>query len=96
MSVLRQDPTTQEWVIFATERAKRPDELRRKRDREELPSYKESCPFCPSNESQTPPEVLAYRDSGEANGPGWRLRVTSAQEGRGDGMTVGQANRRDG
>lgn len=76
MSILRQDPITRQWVIFATERAQRPDEFRRKEDREGLPSYRESCPFCSGNESQTPPEVLAYRDSGEANGPGWCLRAT--------------------
>jgi len=36
------------------------------------------CPFCPGNESHTPPEVLAYRESGsEPDRPGWRLRVIS-------------------
>ncbi len=33
------------------------------------------CPFCGGQESRTPPEVLAYREGGGANQPGWRLRV---------------------
>ena len=33
------------------------------------------CPFCPGQEHRTPPEVLAYRDGGGPNQPGWRLRV---------------------
>jgi UDPglucose--hexose-1-phosphate uridylyltransferase len=33
------------------------------------------CPFCPGNEQKTPPEVLAYRNGGAPNAPGWNLRV---------------------
>ncbi len=33
------------------------------------------CPFCPGNEERTPPEVLAYRDDGSPNTPGWSVRV---------------------
>jgi len=36
---------------------------------------RDHCPFCPGRESVTPPEVLAYRQGGGANGPGWDLRV---------------------
>ena len=36
---------------------------------------REHCPFCPGREHMTPPEVLAYRPHGAANGPGWDLRV---------------------
>lgn len=36
------------------------------------------CPFCPGNESATPPEVLAYRQpNSQPNHPGWSLRVIS-------------------
>ena len=36
------------------------------------------CPFCPGNESHTPPEVMAYREAGsEPDRPGWRVRVIS-------------------
>ena len=33
------------------------------------------CPFCPGHEQKTPPEVLAYRTSGNGNEAGWTLRV---------------------
>jgi UDPglucose--hexose-1-phosphate uridylyltransferase len=34
------------------------------------------CPFCPGNESLTPPEIVAYRKDGStADGPGWSVRV---------------------
>ena len=34
------------------------------------------CPFCPGNESMTPPEVMAVRDPGTApDTPGWSIRV---------------------
>ncbi len=32
------------------------------------------CPFCPGNEADTPPEVFRIGD-GEANKPGWKVRV---------------------
>ena len=36
------------------------------------------CPFCPGRESNTPPEILAYRPgNSEPNQPGWTLRVIS-------------------
>lgn len=76
MPELRQDPTTKEWVIIATERAKRPHDfiISKKKD---LSPFVASCPFCPGNESETPPEVLAYPGSnGEANAPDWDVRVT--------------------
>lgn len=76
MPELRQDPTTREWVIIAKERSRRPRDFKITEVKEVLPSHVDSCPFCPGNESQTPPEVLVYRDSGGANSPGWRVRVT--------------------
>jgi len=71
---LRQDVITGRWVAVATERAKRPDSFTQA-PREAVVA-KDVCPFCPGNESMTPPEVLAYREPGTApNGPGWWLRV---------------------
>jgi UDPglucose--hexose-1-phosphate uridylyltransferase len=32
------------------------------------------CPFCPGNEADTPPEIYRVGD-GEANKPGWQIRV---------------------
>lgn len=75
MSEFRQDPVTKQWVIIATERAKRPHDFLRPAAQVALPPYKEDCPFCPGNESLTPPETLAYRSGGRANGPGWWVRA---------------------
>jgi UDPglucose--hexose-1-phosphate uridylyltransferase len=76
MPELRQDPTTREWIIISTERTKRPHDFRRSEARRALPEREDPCPFCPGNEGSTPAEVLAKRDSGHANAPGWRVRVT--------------------
>ena len=75
MSELRQDPATKQWVILATERAKRPHDFSRPSVQVSVPEYKADCPFCPGNESMTPPETMAYRKGGAANGPGWWVRA---------------------
>ncbi|MFQ5683304.1 MAG: galactose-1-phosphate uridylyltransferase [Candidatus Binatia bacterium] len=74
MSVIRQDPCTKEWVIIATERGRRPHDFRRPDDSPAERPREASCPFCPGNEGQTPPEVFRVRDS-QRNG--WTIRVTS-------------------
>jgi len=72
MPQLRKDPITGRWVIIAPERADRPHAIVRMRPEENG----EPCPFCPGNESMTPPELLVHRPiGGAANGPGWTLRV---------------------
>ncbi len=72
MPELRQNFFTKEWVIIATERAKRPEDLATHRPPREVPSFVETCPFCPGNESKTPPEVTRYpMDSSEP----WSVRV---------------------
>ncbi len=72
MPELRQNQFTKEWVIIATERARRPEELVVKRPARELPTYSEKCPFCPGNESQTPPEVFRYPMNDDDP---WQVRV---------------------
>jgi UDPglucose--hexose-1-phosphate uridylyltransferase len=69
---LRKDPVTDRWVIVATDRARRPSDFVR-----ESVSFAPGrfCPFCTGNETKTPPEVLAIRDSGGPNQPGWSVRV---------------------
>ncbi|MFU8807126.1 MAG: DUF4931 domain-containing protein, partial [Bradymonadaceae bacterium] len=72
MPVLRKNPITNEWVIIATERAKRPREY--KVERESLETH--FCPFCVGNEDATPPEIRTYKP----HGPGtedapWSVRV---------------------
>src|SRR5450631_2512455 len=71
MPELRQNFFTKEWVIIATERAKRPEDLATHRVVQPIPEFVESCPFCPGNESKTPPEVLRY----PANSNPWAVRV---------------------
>ncbi len=75
MPELRQDPATKQWVIIATERARRPHDFSQPHPPVLLPEYKADCPFCPGNENMTPPETMAYREDGCPNGPGWRIRV---------------------
>jgi UDPglucose--hexose-1-phosphate uridylyltransferase len=72
MPELRQNFFTKEWVIIATERAKRPRELARTQPAKTVPAHVDTCPFCPGNEAKTPPEVLRV----PANGNGdWQVRV---------------------
>lgn len=71
MPEIRQNIINRQWVIFARERARRPDEFRRKeKARVELPAYVSTCPFCPGNEEKTPPETFRSPRQG-----GWRVRV---------------------
>jgi UDPglucose--hexose-1-phosphate uridylyltransferase len=72
MPELRQNFFTKEWVIIATERAKRPEELATHRPHQTVPAFVENCPFCPGNESKTPPEVMRY--PANTNEP-WAVRV---------------------
>lgn len=75
VSELRLNPATKEWVIIATERAKRPEELGAGII-VPSPAEKERCPFCPGHESMTPKEILSYRSYGtEPNSPGWWIRI---------------------
>ena len=70
MPELRQNFMTKEWVVIATERAKRPDQMASHRQHKPVVSFSESCPFCPCHESQTPPEILRLPD-----GDHWSARV---------------------
>ncbi|MCU0641019.1 MAG: galactose-1-phosphate uridylyltransferase [Candidatus Margulisbacteria bacterium] len=75
MPELRQNPATKEWVIIATERSRRPEELG-SGPAQFAPNEHDHCPFCPGKEKATPPELLAYRAYGtEANSPGWWIRI---------------------
>lgn len=76
MPELRQDPTTREWVIIATDRAKRPHDFQREAPPSGLGAHDPRCPFCPGNEHLTPPEEYAIRPDGASTGS-WRVRVTS-------------------
>lgn len=74
MPELRKDPVLGRWVIISTERAKRPKDFKSVPETKKITS--KECPFCPGNESATPPEILAIRkDNSPPNTPGWTLRV---------------------
>lgn len=75
MPELRKDPVTGRWVIIATERHARPSDF--KVEKEEVEQGK-VCPFCPGNESLTPPEIFSIRDGKVPSGSaGWVVRVVS-------------------
>lgn len=61
------DIKTQRWIVISPVRWDRPDEHGR-----EKPA--DLCPFCPGNESLTPPEIGRVGE-GEKNQPGWKIRV---------------------
>lgn len=73
MSLLRQDITTNDWVIFAPERARRPHEWKTAGGGAD--SRAADCPFCPGNEGFTGPEIYALRGGSAPNTPGWSVRV---------------------
>jgi len=76
MPELRKDPITQEWVIIATERARRPSDFTHLPIAEpDKPDYSPNCPFCPGKELMTPPEILAYRNGRLHDDADWWVRV---------------------
>lgn len=73
MSEIRQNIITRDWVIVATDRAKRPHEfLKKNASKIILPEYKAECPFCSGNEHLATKEFL--RINGDN---GWKVRVIS-------------------
>ena len=74
MSIIRQDPTTKEWVIIAGERGRRPHEYNQHACVRPHPAEIGPCPFCPGHEASTPDEVLRIPGAG---GTGWAVRVTA-------------------
>ena len=77
MPEYRKDIILDEWVIIATERAKRPENFKDDLVKVEKKSTG-ICPFDKGNESMTPPEILRMDKEGEivpeSNGD-WQIRV---------------------
>lgn len=69
MSQIRKDPFGEEYVIIATERAKRPSDYKPQPAKTDSPSA--TCPFCLGQEHLTPPEISSYQ-MGEKP---WQVRV---------------------
>ena len=73
MSEFRFDPVKRKWVILADQRGHRPSQFQSSSQTFTEP---EICPFCPGNESMTPPEVYALRTAGtDPDSTGWQVRV---------------------
>ncbi len=73
MPELRRDPISGRWVIISIERGKRPTDFVSPLQKRKAGGF---CPFCPSNEHTTTPEIIAFRPaSTPPNSPGWTLRV---------------------
>ncbi len=70
MPEFRRDPTTDEWVIVAAERAHRPETVHASAIAGSEAEHDPACPFCPGNEERTPPEILRRPEGRE-----WRVRV---------------------
>lgn len=64
MSELRKDYLTDDYVVIAKERAKRPDQF----NSQETKSDPSNCPFCPENENMLPGVI-------EESGNPWRVRA---------------------
>jgi UDPglucose--hexose-1-phosphate uridylyltransferase len=69
MPDIRSNPVTGDWVIIATERARRPEEFAGGRERRPQPAFAPECPFCPGNEAKTPAEQYRVPADG-----GWLVR----------------------
>jgi UDPglucose--hexose-1-phosphate uridylyltransferase len=71
MSELRQNLITRDWVIIATERAKRPDQFANsKKSIVPLPPHRADCPFCVGNEEDGTLETFCLGDR-----TGWKVRA---------------------
>ncbi len=69
---LRQDPITEEWVVIATGRAKRPDKFAAERKEGRAPRrWQEDCPFCNLAKFPQQPDVLRLPDD-PAN---WQVHI---------------------
>ncbi|UCD55163.1 MAG: galactose-1-phosphate uridylyltransferase [Candidatus Omnitrophota bacterium] len=73
MSQLRRDPITGRWIIVNYEKVVEPEEF--SFERAVKSNNTKKCPFCPGNEHMTPPEIVAHRNIGAPNTPGWTIRV---------------------
>jgi UDPglucose--hexose-1-phosphate uridylyltransferase len=71
MSEMRRNLATDEWIIVAAERAKRPEDFAAENlARKALPAYSPDCPFCAGNEAKTSGERLRIDQDGR-----WQVRV---------------------
>jgi UDPglucose--hexose-1-phosphate uridylyltransferase len=77
---IRRDYLLNRWVVIATERSRRPTDLKKEKAHGKIGP----CPMCPGNENMTPPAVMVYlksaegvkktRDFGEERHRNWLVR----------------------
>jgi UDPglucose--hexose-1-phosphate uridylyltransferase len=73
---LRRGPVTGVWVVMVKNGTPIEDILDEWERKRPLPETDmQTCQFCDGNEKETPPEILAFREGGIPNGPGWKVRV---------------------
>ena len=70
---IRRDPITGRSVVIDRAPFKRRDDFALEAVRLEDPPA--ACPFCEGREADAGPEILAWREGGPANVPGWSVRV---------------------
>jgi len=70
MSEIRQDLSSKDWTIFATERSRRPSDFKKTKEKKFSNEYEKKCPFCKGNEDMTPKEILSIK-----SGRNWSVRV---------------------
>ena len=70
---IRRDPITGRSVVIDLAPFKRRDDFELEPVRLEDPPA--ACPFCEGREADAGPEILAWREGGPANVPGWSVRV---------------------
>ena len=96
---LRRDPLTGRSVLIDLGPPHPTDFLQEPRRPADSPA---PCPFCEGREADAGPELLAWRDGGPTNAPGWSVRVVANRrpmlkiEGGQDRRTDGVFESRDG
>jgi UDPglucose--hexose-1-phosphate uridylyltransferase len=70
VSELRYNIINREWVVIATERAKRPhDFVKPQKDVKIIPEFRQDCPFCPGSEGDLSDETFRIGDRNK-----WKTR----------------------
>ena len=91
---IRRDPITGRSVVIDRGPSRRRDDFDLEPVRLEDPAA--ACPLCEGREGDAGPEILAWREGGPANVPGWsvrvvpnrnpKLRIEGSMEVRADGI----------
>lgn len=74
---LRRDPITGRSVLIDLASPQHPGDF--VREPVALGDAAAACPFCEGREADAGPELLAWRDGGAANAPGWSVRVVASR-----------------